>query len=120
MPTNAKLGIVSFAPFARRHHCAEPPNALYDRRDQSAVRHFFQNLFVVPVAVKRALVVLEGAGAFPCRWQVYVPTPAIMATGYAIFVYVQRLRWSGDSRSSPQSHDQLYLTTYQKGQVIPE
>ena len=42
MPTNAKLSIVSFAPFARRHHCAEPPNALYDRRDQGAVRHFFK------------------------------------------------------------------------------
>lgn len=42
MPTNAKLGIVSFAPIARRHHCAEPPNASYDRRDQVAVHHFFK------------------------------------------------------------------------------
>lgn len=36
MPTNPKLGIVSFK---RRHGGAEPPNPSYDRRDYVAVRH---------------------------------------------------------------------------------
>lgn len=39
MPTNPKLGIVSFK---RRHGGAEPPNPSYDRRDKVAVRHLAQ------------------------------------------------------------------------------